>query len=45
MLNGVNGSTNFAIPMSILIGDTNGNGTATITFILISCSTNDMDTI
>jgi len=26
-LNGVNGSTNFAIPMSILIGDTNGNGT------------------
>ena len=25
--NGVNGSTNFAIPMSILIGDTNGNGT------------------
>jgi hypothetical protein len=27
MLNGVNGSTNFAIPISILIGDTNGNGT------------------
>ena len=27
MLNGVNGSTNFAIPMSILISDTNGNGT------------------
>ena len=26
-LNGVNGSTNFAIPMSILIADTNGNGT------------------
>ena len=26
-LNGMNGSTNFAIPMSILIGDTNGNGT------------------
>ena len=26
-LNGVNGSTNFAIPMSILIGDTNGNVT------------------
>ncbi len=26
-LNGVNGSTNFAIPMSILIGHTNGNGT------------------
>jgi len=25
--NGMNGSTNFAIPMSILIGDTNGNGT------------------
>jgi Dockerin type I domain len=25
-LNGVNGSTNFAIPMSILIGDTNVNG-------------------
>jgi len=23
----MNGSTNFAIPMSILIGDTNGNGT------------------
>ena len=27
MLNRVNGSTNFAIPMSILIGDTNRNGT------------------
>jgi hypothetical protein len=26
-LYGVNGSTNFIIPMSILIGDTNGNGT------------------
>jgi hypothetical protein len=26
-LYGVNGSTNFVIPMSILIGDTNGNGT------------------
>ena len=26
-LNGENGSTNFAIPISILIGDTNGNGT------------------
>jgi hypothetical protein len=26
-LNGVNGSINYAIPMSILIGDTNGNGT------------------
>ena len=27
--NGANGSTNFAIPMSILLGDTNGNGTVT----------------
>ena len=26
-LNGVNGTNNFVIPMSILIGDTNGNGT------------------
>jgi hypothetical protein len=26
-LDGVNGSTNFAIPISILIDDTNGNGT------------------
>jgi len=25
-LYGVNGSTNFVIPMSILVGDTNGNG-------------------
>jgi hypothetical protein len=25
-LYGVNGSTNFMVPMSILIGDTNGNG-------------------
>jgi flagellar basal body rod protein FlgC len=29
-LNGVNGSTNFAIPMSILIGDTNANGTVNV---------------
>ena len=26
-LNGVNGSTNVVIPMSVLLGDVNGNGT------------------
>jgi Dockerin type I domain len=37
-LNGMNGSTNFAVPMSILIGDTNGNGIVNVSDVSLTKS-------